>query len=126
MVAFQDITARKQAEAELYEYRHHLEKLVEQRTAELIPLTKYWSRRLVERKSLEDILRKRIEWLSAVNRVHQSIGSTRDLSQAFGVLSTSIIQLPEAQSTTIGLWDRRGNQIEGHSSSRKVMVCSSP
>ena len=32
---FQDITERKQAEAELEQYRHHLEEMVEQRSAEL-------------------------------------------------------------------------------------------
>ncbi len=112
VVAFQDITARKQAEAELYEYRHHLEKLVKQRTAELNYLNEQLSQEVTDRKSLEDILRKRVEWLSAVNRVHQSIGSTKDLPQAFGVLSATLIQLLDAQSSAIGLWDLQRNQIE--------------
>ena len=112
VAAFQDITARKKAEAELYEYRNHLEILVEQRTAELNYLNDQLNKEVTDRKCLEEILRKRIEWLSAVNRVHQSIGSPADLPKAFGVLSTSIIQLLGAQSTVIGLWDLQRNQVE--------------
>ena len=112
VVAFQDITSRKQAEAELIEYRFHLEKLVEQRTAELSLINDQLNQEVAERKLLEAILQKRIEWLSAVNRVHQSISGKVDLPDAFGELSTTILQLFGAKSTFAGLWDEQRDQIQ--------------
>ena len=112
VVAFQDITARKQTEAELMKYRFLLEKLVEQRTAEWSLINDQLYQEVAERKLLEALLQKRIEWLSAVNQVHQSIRGKVDLPDAFGQLSTTIIQLLGAKSVFTGLWDGQSDQIE--------------
>jgi signal transduction histidine kinase len=112
VVAFQDITPRKLAEAELNEYREHLEKLVEQRTAELTAINDQLNREAIERKFLAEMLNKRITWLSAVNQVHQSINSTADLPQAYQQLTAIIIQLLDAQSAMIGVFDGQREQID--------------
>ena len=112
VVAFQDITARKQVEVELNDYRHHLEQLVVQRTSELSLLNEQLNQEMTDRKHLEEMLRKRIEWLSAVNQINQSIGSTADLPDAFGKLSAIIIHLLGASGTFIGLFDAQNDQIE--------------
>jgi signal transduction histidine kinase len=65
VAAFRDITKRKQADAELAQYRNHLELLVEKRTAEL--------------HAVEQLLRQRIEWLSAFKEVSQTTGGMEDL-----------------------------------------------
>jgi signal transduction histidine kinase len=112
VVAFQDITRRAKAEAELNEYRHHLEMLVEQRTAELNVINDQLSEEIAERKLLEDTLYKRVEWLSAVNRIHQSISNTADLPNAFRQLSATIMQLLGAENVFIGLWDGHSDYID--------------
>jgi len=112
VVAFQDITARKQTEAELMKYRFLLEKLVEQRTEEWSLINDQLHQEVAERKLLEALLQKRIEWLSAVNQIHQSISGKVDLPDAFGQLSTTIIQLLGAKSVFTGLWDGQSDQIE--------------
>ena len=86
---------------------------MEQRTAELSLINDQLNQEVAERKLLEAILQKRIEWLSAVNRVRQSIRGKVDLPDAFGQLSTTIIQLLDAKSAFTGLWDGQSDQIEG-------------
>jgi PAS domain-containing protein len=112
VAAFQDITPRKKAEAELKDYHDHLEKMVEQRTAELSAINEQLNREATERKFLEEMLHKRIEWLSAVNQVHQSISGTADLNQAYRQLTDTIIKLTGAEGAIIGMWDRQRQQIE--------------
>ena len=90
---FRILRQAKRQKPEIYEYRHHLEKLVEQQTAQLNTLNRAGKSRGYRSKFLEDILRKRIEWLSAVEPRTQSIGSLADLPKAFGELSVTIVQL---------------------------------
>jgi signal transduction histidine kinase len=59
LAAVQDNPAGEQAEAELHEYREHLEALVEKRTAEL--------------QAANRSLQLRVEWLEAVNLVSQFV-----------------------------------------------------
>ena len=92
VVAFQDITARKQAEAELDDYCNHLEQVVAKRTAEISAINEQLIQEVRERQHLEVMLYKRIEWLSAVNRIHQWISGPADLAEAFDDLSSTTIQ----------------------------------
>ncbi len=57
-VAFlRDITSRKQAEAELHRYRHHLEHLVGARTAALTAVNEELNREIIEHRQTEEALR---------------------------------------------------------------------
>lgn len=113
VAAFQDITSRKQTELELNEYRDHLERLVGERTAELSAINTQLNEEVTERKFLEAALYKRIEWLSAVNRIHQSINRTADLPDAYSELSATIIQILGAKSVFIGMYDENNINING-------------
>lgn len=53
-----DITQQKQVEAELESYRHHLEELVEDRTAAILRINDELQREITEREQTEQILRK--------------------------------------------------------------------
>ncbi len=112
VVAFQDIASRKRSEAELNGYRHHLEDLVEKRTMELSEINDRLNQEVNDRKLLEVILNKRIEWLSTVNRIQQAISNPSDLPQVFQQLSATIIQVLGAQSAFIALWDGQSEQME--------------
>ncbi|MCK4255578.1 PAS domain S-box protein [candidate division WOR-3 bacterium] len=59
----QDITERRQAEAELRKHRNHLEKLVEERTSKLTTVNEQLQREITERRQAEEELKKRLDQL---------------------------------------------------------------
>jgi signal transduction histidine kinase len=91
VVAIQEITHRKQAEAEL-------EALVEERTLEL--------------NAVNGQLQSRLEWLSAVNKIHQSITSTADLPAAYAELSARILQLLDGTLVFLMFYDDPSKDAE--------------
>ncbi len=58
-----DITERKRVEAELSQYRHHLEELVQKRSEQLIAMNEQLQREIQERKLAEETVRKSVERL---------------------------------------------------------------
>ena len=93
VLAFQDITQRKQAEAELYEHREHLEQLVADRTDELILVNEVLQTEISERERLQEELNLRMEWLTAVNLANQSVIYTKDLPQVYQKFTALIPKL---------------------------------
>jgi signal transduction histidine kinase/PAS domain-containing protein len=98
VVAIQDVTRRKQAEAELVEHRKHLENLVIERTTEL--------------NTVNEQLRLRLSWLSAVNKVHLTIAGKASLAAAYEELSAKIIHTLGAALIFILRWEDKGEQSE--------------
>jgi PAS domain S-box-containing protein len=86
-----DISERIETEAALAEYRQHLERLVEQRTAELSATNK---------------------WLSTLKEVRQIVGGTADLPQVCEELLASILGLFDARLVFLLRWDDQEEQFE--------------
>ena len=99
VVAFQDISQRKQEEAELIGYRKQLEALVSERTTDL--------------NQANEKLKLRLEWLSAVNKVHESISGVESPETGYQDLSLKILQIFHAKLVFILRWDSE----EAHASS---------
>jgi signal transduction histidine kinase len=90
VVAFQDISQRKQEEAELVLYRNRLEALVNKRTEEL--------------NEVNEKLIARLDWLSGVNTVHQQITGTENLEAGYQELSATILEHFHAKLVFILTW----------------------
>jgi signal transduction histidine kinase len=98
VVAFQDISQRKQEEAELIGYRNQLEALV--------------SRRTIDLNDANEKLQLRLEWLSAINKIHQSISSVKSLETGYQELSFKILQIFHAKLVFILRWESRETHAE--------------
>ncbi len=90
VAVFQDITQRKQAEAELIQHRNHLEDLVKTRTGELDQANEHLS--------------QRVEWLSFVTGIHLSIKGEDSLETVYAELSTKIMELLDPELLFILRW----------------------
>ncbi len=112
VVAFQDITIRKQQEAELGEYRRQLERLVQERTEELSISNRMLSHEAQERAMLEEFLQRRIAWMSTFSAVRRKIRGTTDLPAAFEELSKMILPVLDAGSVFSLSWDNRNTQVD--------------
>jgi signal transduction histidine kinase len=112
VVAIRDITERKRVEAELDEYRKQLEILVEKRTAELSSINNELTFEAAERKNLELALQQRIEWLSLVSNVRQTIIGATSIQGAYEDLSNKILELFNAKLVFIVRWDNQSSPSE--------------
>jgi signal transduction histidine kinase/PAS domain-containing protein len=111
LLAFQDITRRKLAEAELEEYRHQLEQLVEKRTTELSAANKQLQAENAERKRLEEMLRLRLEWLVVINQVSQAVTKPADLPAAYRQITDIIKKLYGASDVFLVELDEKNDEL---------------
>jgi signal transduction histidine kinase len=98
VIAFQDISQRKQEEAELVLYRNQLEALVTKRTEEL--------------NEVNEKLIARLDWLSGVNKIHQQITGTENLEAGYQELSAAILQYFHAKLVFILTWGSQDARSE--------------
>ena len=98
VVAFQDITQRKQSEAELVEYRRHLESLVGKRTAEL--------------DAVNTELRLRLEWLSAIVLITETMARSSDFTNIYEKTIEIINRLFAVQDSFIAELDEGRDQLK--------------
>ena len=112
VAAFQDITQRRQTQAELEEHRRHLEQLVDQRTAELSATNELLLAENTRRQRLEDILNLRLEWLILVNQVNQHITSTHDLPQAYQKFTEMIKKVLNPNDAFLAELDDQGKELK--------------
>lgn len=99
-----DISERKQKDAELQAQRDRLEQLVLARTAMLNDINEQLTNEAAERTVLQDLLYKRIEWMSAVSLARQNVRGTAGLRSAYSELSESIQRLLNAGTVLLISW----------------------
>jgi len=98
IAVFQDITPRKQAEAELADYRKQLESLVENRSAGLNTLNKE--------------LRLRLEWLAAINLVSQIVAQSTDFTTIYEKIVEIVNNLFSTHDSFIAELDIQAMQLK--------------
>jgi len=94
----QDITQRKQVEAELNEYRKQLESLAEKRTAQLNAINKE--------------LRLRLEWFAAINFVSQTVAQSTDFTKIYEKILEIIKNLFSTQDSFIAELDEHKTPLK--------------
>ena len=112
VVAFRDITRRKQAEEDLRKQREHLEELVAGRTAELGEANQLLQGEIAERTRAEEALQQTVTELSVLNRIAHVLTSVSDLPQALDLVSESVTHLFGVSVTFIGQLDAAQTELK--------------
>jgi len=107
-----DITERKVAEEELNQYRNHLEKLVEERTAEVAKVNEQLTADLVERNRADQLIRQQMQRLAILRQITLTITSTLDLRTVLDTLLEQIDHLLPYSAATIRLVNRNTGEFE--------------
>ncbi len=94
-----DVTERLRIEAELEQHRHHLEELVEIRTAEA-------AAELAERKRAQEALQRRVGELSTLNEIALTVSAVTDVDSTLQDVARSVADLFGASATIITMLDR--------------------
>jgi two-component system nitrate/nitrite sensor histidine kinase NarX len=110
IVAFQDISRRREVEEELRHFRQQLESLVLSRTAALTASNARLNEEIGERRELEETIRLRAQWLSTYARISQSMFRAGDLPRILHRLAAEACWFLRAPSVAVFL--RQGDSDE--------------
>ncbi|HMK08869.1 MAG TPA: histidine kinase, partial [Anaerolineales bacterium] len=111
IVAFQDITQRRQAEEELRHFRQQLESLVLTRTAALSAANTRLNREMAERNALEQSIQLRAEWLAAYSKISQSVVRAEDLPRALNGVAQVLPRFTGATAAGIFLDEGESGEL---------------
>jgi len=107
-----DVTKRKQTEEELNQYRTHLEKLVEERTADVAKANEQLTSELFERKRAEELIRQQMQRMAILREITLTITSTLDLRTVLDTLMEQIDHFLPYSAATIRLVNRMTGEFE--------------
>jgi len=99
-----DVTERRRIEAELEQHRHHLEELVQVRTAQA-------ASELAERQRAQEALQRRVQELSSLNEMAKTISTVTDLKETLELLTGSVTELFATTAVLITMLDRERAQV---------------
>jgi PAS domain S-box-containing protein len=112
VVALRDITERKQAEAELWTYRGHLEELVAARTAELTSANAWLQREIAERGQAEQALRRAAQRLEGLHAIDRAILVAQSLKEIARVALAGLNDLVPCEWASVMLFDFAEGQAQ--------------
>lgn len=100
-----DITEPKRTEKELRQYRHHLEDMVKERTAELTKANQQLQEEIAERKRAEEEVSSRNQKLLTLHRISEITLTAQSLEAAFQVIVEEISSATNFPIVAIELYD---------------------
>lgn len=106
-----DITQRKRNEAALTRHRHHLEELVEERTAELTSVNKQLKGEIIERERAEESLRATLWRTETLYHITRSLVAYNSLSDLLQTITERVAELLPADRVTLIALDMEQRQV---------------
>lgn len=104
-VVVENVLVRKRTDDELRQHREHLERLVEERTAELKRVNQDLSREISERKRAEERIQHQLERISALRTVDMAILASLDIKITLGIILEQVTALLGVDAAHILLYN---------------------